>query len=194
MAKFSSIFSKSFAYFIFILVCMIGCLYHVTQITQVYLTFQTKIDVSFDAKSQIVVPMVSFCKSRFFLYEHDENFLKQINDLFPKSIHSKTHNISSVFLHCSAKTDKVGYNFFQKCNMETGGIQTGKTVNYHYVCYNFKHPKFSQSKPRQRGFIYEFWLYHHIRHRSEFQLYFTKDNNGPNGQSFNSLKLTGKIL
>ena len=77
------------------------------------------------------------------------------------SIHNKTHDLSSVFLHCGAKTDKVSYDSFQKCKMETRAIQNGKTVNYHCVCYNFKHPKFSQSKLRQRRLIYHFWLHHH---------------------------------
>ena len=51
----------------FIVLCLIGCLYHIIQITDVYLKFQTKIDVSLDSNSQIVVPLVSFCKDKHYL-------------------------------------------------------------------------------------------------------------------------------
>lgn len=193
MAEFSSFSRLSFTYLVFILVCFFGCLYHVTQITQVYLTFQTKVDISFDEKSQIVVPMVSFCKNRLFLYEHNENFLKDIQHLFPSSIHNKTLQISKLFLSCSARTNKFLFESYDKCNMSRRGIQTEKTINYYYICYNFKHPQFSQNRSREHGEIYQFWLHHSNHHCSEFNLYFTSDNNGPNGQSFNSLKLTGKI-
>ena len=61
MPKFDKIKISSL---IFSSICFIGCLCHVIQVTEVYLTFQTKTDVSFDSRSQIVVPMVSFCTLR----------------------------------------------------------------------------------------------------------------------------------
>lgn len=51
------LYKISFPDLIFISACFFECLYHVIQIT-VYLNFQTKIDISFDSKSQITIPII----------------------------------------------------------------------------------------------------------------------------------------
>lgn len=53
-------------YLSLIMFYLIGCIYHVIQVTEVYLTFQTKIDVSFDL-SPIVIANKAFCKQSFAL-------------------------------------------------------------------------------------------------------------------------------
>lgn len=42
--------------------CLIGCLYHVSEISSVYLKYETKIDVTIESSDQIVVPLISFCQ------------------------------------------------------------------------------------------------------------------------------------
>lgn len=53
----------SITYLIFTIIIFFGCLYQITQVIDVYFQFETKVDVSFDSKSQIVIPMLSFCRN-----------------------------------------------------------------------------------------------------------------------------------
>lgn len=178
-------------YLLFIVFCLVGCIYHVTQITQVYLTFQTKIDVSFDSTNQIVVPLISFCKPRFTLMinQSQRDFLEIIKTSpTPAAIQNTTFGIADVFLFCRYVNEKGKHHFSKKCNQ---GFQTTKTVNYWNVCYHFKHPQFIHNSNRYKGIICQFWLYHH--HHSEFTLYLSSDKNIPNGDSPNALKLISKL-
>lgn len=117
--------------------------------------------------------------------------IKDIRDLIPSSIHNKTFGSSEVILSCFVKTN-ILYKEFGTCEKKFTGIQAKKTANYYYVCYNFKHLQFTEKDTLQRGVIYKIWLYHHVL--SDFTLFLTSDYNEPNGQSFNSLKLTGKFF
>ena len=80
--------------------------------------------------------------------------------------------------------------------LQNYAVQVEKSINYHQICYHFKHFQFSKYKPRFNGRIYEFMLYHHNHFtlmseiKDEYNLYLTDDKNVPNGQSINSLKLT----
>ena len=176
------------SHLIFIALCFIGCLYHVIKVTEVYLSFQTKIDVSFDTESQIVVPLVSFCKSKFALMinESRRNYAASIKTpSTPAAIYNSTFGFKDVFLFCRYRDRNGYYNYSHHCQLD-GGFQIEKTVNHLFVCYNFKHPQFNH-KDRLKGMLYEFWIYHH--HQSEYILYLSSDNNVPNGESTNSLKL-----
>ena len=71
MTKLAKLLPKiSYKYLFFILIVSFGCLYHVIQVTLVYLKFETKIDVSFDLESPPVIPMISFCKDTIFLFKN----------------------------------------------------------------------------------------------------------------------------
>ena len=52
----------SWKYLLFILVIIIGYSYQVIQIIQIYLQFETKIDVKHDDQNEIAIPMLSLCK------------------------------------------------------------------------------------------------------------------------------------
>ena len=66
-----------------------------------------------------------------------------------------------------------------------------KVVNYLFVCFTVKYHQFEQTKRRSIKFGNEFWLYHHFQ--SEFDLFFTSDNEIPNGGNANSVKLIGEL-
>ena len=89
----------SIPFIIFIALCLIGCLYHVIEITDVYLKYQTKVDVSFDGDSQIVVPLVTFCRLREASYVNNQR-LVQMESKTPSSIDNTTYNVSEVFVLC----------------------------------------------------------------------------------------------
>ena len=191
----------SIPYLIFITISLIGCFYHVIQISYVYFKFQTKIDVSFDGDSQIVVPKVSICRRRKVSSRTSTN---DRQNLSPSFIYNMTYDIEQIFMLCIMTTDDDGINktkmLFDCKNLTNYGVQLEKTVSYMFVCYTFKHPQFSYYKPRIRGTIYEFMMYHynHDKHHSiiddEYNLYLTSDKFFPNGQCIDSVKLTGNFL
>ena len=177
------------SYLIFITLCFVGCLYHVIKVTEVYLSFQTKIDVSFDTKSQIVVPLVSFCKPKFALMvnESRRNYFTSFNTpLTPAAIYNSTFDVEDVFLFCTYVKESGLLGISKHCQLNNQ-LQINKTVNDWVVCYNFKHQQLNRMEHRHKGIIYEFWLYHH--HQSEYLLYLSSDDNFPNGLSPNCLKL-----
>lgn len=187
---------KRIPYLIFIILCLFGCLYHVIKITEIYFEFETKIDVSFDSTSQIVVPFVSFCKPRYALMINESlrDYSKiNVSKMTPAEIDNNTYGSSEIILICYFfKLLPTGYFYIPfKCTDQKERVQIDKTVNYFYICYNIKHPQFNSTK-RYRHQIYDFWLYHH--HPSEFRLFLTSDNNIPYDLSENSLDLIGNKL
>ena len=192
MSKFQfnlKLIKTKISYLIFIALCFVGCLYHVIKVTEIYLAFQTKIDVSFDTKSQIVIPLVSFCKPKFALMineSHRDYFTSIKAPSTPAEIYSSTFGIEDVFLFCKYIKKDGSYKFSKQCQLNNQ-FQINKTISNWIVYYNFKHPQLNQVKYRHKGIIYEFWLYHH--HQSEYILYLSSDNNSPNGLSPNSIKL-----
>ena len=75
--------------------CLLGCSYQIIQISHVYFKYPTKIDVKIDTSSQIVVPLVSFCKTT------NRSLKIPIEDnLTPANIYKNTYNLSEIFFHC----------------------------------------------------------------------------------------------
>ena len=52
----------SLSYLFFISLCFVPCFYQVIQVSHVYFKYSTKIHVTINTSTQIVVPLVSFCK------------------------------------------------------------------------------------------------------------------------------------
>ena len=82
----------------------------------------------------------------------------------------------------------VGYGDFR--NFKNEGFQIEKTISYENVCYHIKHPQITRGRNRERGVIYNIWLFHHTR--SEFNLFLSSDNNFPDGESIDSVKIIGE--
>ena len=125
-------------------------------------------------------------------------------NLSPKFIYNMTYDIEQIFMLCIMVTDDDGADktkiLFDCKNLTNYGVELEKTINYMFVCYTFKHPQFCYYKPRIRGTIYEFMMYHynHDKHldviNDEYNLYLTSDQIFPNGQCIDSVKLTGNFL
>ena len=67
MAKFNVNLRKllpklSIKYLIFIIFIIIGCSFQIIQLTQVFLKFETKVQLKYEQNNEIVISMVSFCK------------------------------------------------------------------------------------------------------------------------------------
>lgn len=85
---------------IFICFCIFGCFYHVIKMTQVFLKFQTKTDVSLDSESQITVPMVSMCAALQSLYKGPfRQTRKNSIEVMIDSIYNMTYDMSQVFFY-----------------------------------------------------------------------------------------------
>ena len=77
----------SIKYLIFIIFIMIGCSYQIIKVTQVFLKFETKVDVSYDQNNENVIPMVSFCKPTKFMLRNSESQIKQLS---PAQLYNQT--------------------------------------------------------------------------------------------------------
>ena len=89
-------------FLIFISICFLGCLYHVTKVTEVFLTFRTKVDVSIDTQSQIVIPMVTFCMPTYNMIKNslwkERKLVKLYKKLTPAAIYNNTFDFDQVFI------------------------------------------------------------------------------------------------
>ena len=178
----------SLPYLVFILICSIGCVYHIYEVTRVFLTFQTKIGISFDYPNEIVVPMISFCSTTLSLIKENSTNPKLVT---PSIIDNKTFDVSDVFLFCSAK------NIFEGCKESNDELQIEKVINHENICYTFKYPKTKASFPRekldnQNGLLYLFVLNHYPEQIFGYQLYLSSEYNVPNGNSLNFNQISGK--
>ena len=63
--------------------------------TKIFLEFETKVDIKYDTKSQIVIPMVSLCKQTKNSFR---NSSQQINGLSPAQIYNQTFNFNDIFI------------------------------------------------------------------------------------------------
>ena len=75
MAKFNVNLRKllpklSIKFLLFIIFIIIGCSYQIIQLTQVFLKFETKVDLKYEQNNEVVIPMVSFCKPIEFMFRN----------------------------------------------------------------------------------------------------------------------------
>ena len=87
----------SWKYLLFILFIIIGCSYQVIQVTKVYFEFETTVDVSFNPRSEIAIPIVSFCKYTVKSFINDSSFVRLMS-LPAKQIYNETFGFGHVFL------------------------------------------------------------------------------------------------
>ena len=167
---------------------MVGCVYHVFEVTRVFLAFQTKIDFSFDSTSEIVVPMVSFCMPTGYALKNKLPFIFNFDT--PSTIDNQTYDVTRVFSVCSSGK-------LEECKIENDTIRIEKMINYENICYTFKYPESNKSMSREllkikNGLIYSFILIHH--QELIYQLYLTSEYNVPNGDSLNFYGISGNLI
>ena len=175
----------SLPYLIFMTLCLLGCLFQVIQISKVYFKYATKINIKIDTSSQIVVPLVSFCKTTNTSYKTTKR-----GRLTPAKIYKNTYDISEVFFYCEVLNNNSNRIPVGNCaNVNKLGVQYEKTVNDKFVCYHFKHPQFAKNLSRVQDIVYKFMFYHF--NEAEFWLYLTSEKLVANGFSWKALMLSG---
>ena len=180
ISKLAKLLSKiSYKYLLlllFILIISISCLYHVFQVTLIYLRFETKIDFSIN-KNDLKIPMISFCRNAFYQFKDKK---RPTYGLTPAQVYNETFSFGDIFL-------RMNYYYYNKrfkdhtfwhvtnfkrhetlVNSEDFDSKTmiyiEKTFTDYTVCYNFKHFQDKLIKPKwisgERK-ILKFYLYNH---------------------------------
>ena len=205
MAKFDTNIKKlipklSIKYLMFIVIIIIGCSYQINQLTQVFLEFETKVDVKYDQNNEIVIPMVSFCKPTEFMFRNSsQNNLSK--GLSPAQLYDQTFSFAEVFIviEFTLLNDKYVeiVNFTDK-EQNNNKIYYEKTISYEMICYHFKYLH-SELKHKQ-GKLYLFYLYHQndvflndtlLYNNYHYYLFISSNTNYPNLQTDNPLFISG---
>ena len=171
---------------LFILLCFFGCLYHLFEVTRMFLAFKVKTEVILDSTSDIVPPIISFCMETTSLFRNKTTIFKRVT---PSEIDNKTYDMFEIFSGWS--TEK---NFQQFDDL----LQTEKIINFNHICYTFNYRKTNNSLSRdelkaRNGQIYLFWMYNFPNNLIGFQLYLSSEYNVPNGVGLNMHPIKGKI-
>lgn len=151
---------------IFFLFVISGCLYQIIQVIEVYLKFETKVDVSYHYKSEFAVPIMSFCwKAKYVLKNRS---IKSIEEMSFEQIYNQTKNSGDVIIRMEyrVKDAWVGIYNFSKYEINT---LTGRRNKTKYdiglekkiirrqgdddeFCYNLIHPEINLNR-RPNGFL-----------------------------------------
>ena len=173
------------AYSLFILLCFFGCLYHLFEVTRMFLAFKVKTEVILDSTSDIVPPMVSFCMDTLSLFRNKTIISGSVT---PSEIDNKTYDMFEIFSGWS--TEK---NFQQFDDL----LQTEKIIYFNHICYTFNYRKTNNSLSRdelksKNGRIYLFWIDNFPKSITGYQLYLSSEYNVPNGNGLNMHLIKGK--
>ena len=194
MAKFiTKLIPKiSIKYLLFIILIIIGCSYQIIQVTQLFLKFETKIEVKYEQNDEIIIPMVSFCKPTRFSFR---NSSQKIIGLSPAQIYNQTFDFNELFIELEYISSEGSFHKIHNFEDETE-IEFEKTISSDLVCYHFKHLNSKEIKHKQKK-IYLFHLYHHHNNVTEiivpfYYLFFTSNVNYPNSLKDNFLFIYGK--
>ena len=183
MGKLKQILNKlnsqiSWKYLLFILIILIGCSYQVIQVIQVYLQFETKIDVKYDYQSEIAIPMVSLCKPTTSSMRNssirNEN---QIFGLSPAQIYNMTFSFKEIVIHLGYQHETSNPSveeFKDEEHQIKSIIHYDKTISFYRICYNFKYSNVKQIKAKN-GLVYYLKLYHHHESKIPYNLYLSSN-------------------
>ena len=184
----------SIKYLLFIIIIIIGCSYQIIQLTQVFLKFETKVDVKYDQDNEIVIPIVSFCKRTFAVFRDSSR--NSSKGLSPAQFYNQTFSFAEVFIGLkfiisNDEYDKI-VNFIDD-KQNDSKIHYEKTISNLMICYHFKYLHSKQLKHKQRR-IYTFELYHQnyeISFKFPYDLFLTSEINYPNYEKDNPLYIYG---
>ena len=199
MKKFKTILQRfilklSIKYLLFIFIIIIGCSYQVIHVSKVYFEYETKIDVKYNQKSEIVIPMVSFCRPTIYSFRNSSE-PKSIKGMSPAQVYNQTYLdeifIEIVFFRMDGKVIKVVNNFTDENQNE---IQFEKTISSSMICYHFKYPNAKQLNNTE-VYVYKIYLYYPIENAYPYyNLFITSDINYPNPKNDDYFKLFGIIF
>ena len=123
--------------------------------------FETKVDVKYKQNNEIVIPMVSFCKTTSIMFRNSSQN-NSSEGLSPAQFYNQTFSFGEVFILIEfiSLNDKyyeiVNFTDGEQNNNE---IYYEKTISFEMICYHFKYLHSKQLKHKE-GRIYKFWLYH----------------------------------
>ena len=206
MAKFNENLRKllsklSIKYLLFIIIIIIGCSYQIIQLTQVFLKFETKVDVKFEQSNKIVVPMVSFCKLTEDMFRKSSK-IHSSKGLSPAQLYNQTYNFAEVFIGIEFIRSNYTYHkivSFTDEEQNNSEIYNEKTISDLMICYHIKYLHSKQLKHKQ-GEINTFQLYHPNYETSipvfdsPYLLFFSSDINYPHYHTDNPVFISGKIF
>ena len=187
MKYFRLINKFSFKYLAFLLICIFGCIYHVVQISKVYFSYSTNVNVYVDFKSQIKVLLVSIC--RWTETSLKKSFVNEI--MTPRKLYEQTFHFTDVFFKCEISDDGFNLKYFNFSDLAKFGIKMEKKVNDIFVCYVFKHPQFNKNIKRKQGIIYR--MFFHQLNDDESWLFLNSETHKPNGKDWNTFKLSSQL-
>ena len=183
----------SIKHLLFVILIIIGCSYQIIQVTQVFLKFETKIDVKYDENNENAIPMVSFCKPTKFMFRNSS----QVKQFSLAQLYNQTYSFGEMFVGIEyiKSNGKFGQilNFTDQ-QQNNSEIYYEKTIDKFKVCYHFKFMHSKQLRHKQ-GTIYKFQLYQQNGGTSiinfPYALFITSDVNYPDVQKDNFILVYG---
>ena len=142
----------SWKYLLFIFIIIIGCSYQVIQVIQVYLEFETKIDVKYDDQSEIAIPKVSLCKPTTFLMRNSSlRYNETIIGLSPAQLYNMTFNFKEIVVqlrYYNGTSSPYVEKFKDAEHQIKSIIHYEKTISLLRICYHFKYSNVKQIKAK----------------------------------------------
>ena len=157
ITKLKSLKSKiSIPSLIFLIFIIVGCLYQVIQVTEVYFRFETKVDLTYYDTNQFTVPIVSFCRDANKSFKNTS--IKSTKGMSTDQIINKTYNFGDFIINMYYIVENgvlvyiKNFSSFEmnsltgKRNKTKYDIQFEKVIFSTIICYNLKHPQTSLSR------------------------------------------------
>ena len=191
----------SIKYLLFILLIIVGCSYQIIKLTQVFLAFETKVNVKYEQNNKIVIPMVSFCKITQYMFRNSSQN-NSSKGLSAAQLYNQTFDFSEVFIGIQfiRSNDEYGVIVdFTDEEQNNSEIYYEKTISDQMICYHIKYLHSKQLKHRQ-GIIYSIMLYHQsyntmsIINNFPYYLFLTSDVNYPNSRKDNLFFIFGNYF
>ena len=147
----------SWKYLLFLLFVIIGCSYQVIQIIDVYLQFETKIDVKYhDDVNEIAIPKLSLCKdTRLLMRNFSSTDYENIVGLSAAQLYDMTFSFKEIIMDFIYPSVKEFKDEEQGINAR---INYKKTKSLKRICYNFKYSNEYQ-KTAKNKMVYYLILY-----------------------------------
>lgn len=181
-------FKLSFKYLLFILFVFFGCLYQIIQITEVFLKFDTKIDVSFETKDQIDLK-VRICKHTNALFRNSS--IKSAEGMSPAQIYNNTFGFDQILINVGYLSPDHNYILIKLINYydlikyqddvqlrDPKQLRIEKVISYDQICYQFSQNqiKIDINKNIKRKQILYFVVFHRDPDKN-FHLFIDSDDN-----------------
>src|SRR6266487_3195337 len=77
----------------FAIICLIGCLYHISSLCKVYFVYPTTVTVTIERHYEVELPAISFCSSNEIIVRRDK--VKETDPWKKEIATMKIHNVTS---------------------------------------------------------------------------------------------------